>query len=284
VSVVIPALNGSQTLSQQLEALAGQDYPGDWEVVLADNGSDDDTIDVARRWESKVPLVVVDASARRGISFARNAGWRAASGDLVAYTDADDAVDSGWLTALAGASPRADLLGGVYETDVLNDPVVRAWRDPLPTEHLPEAGRFLRFAVGGNLAVWAEVLQSMGGFNEDYERGATDVEFSWRAQLAGFELQFIRGAIVHHRYRQRMVDLSRQFYRYGRSDAQLYRDFRQKGMPPEGMAMGVLAWARLFVQCPQSLVTRARRGRLVRRVAYRTGRLAGSVKFGVSYL
>jgi glycosyltransferase involved in cell wall biosynthesis len=50
VSVVVPNLNGAATLPDQLEALAGQTYTGDWEVILADNGSTDTSADVVREW------------------------------------------------------------------------------------------------------------------------------------------------------------------------------------------------------------------------------------------
>jgi glycosyltransferase involved in cell wall biosynthesis len=283
VSVVVPALNAAATLHQQFEALAKQDYAGPSELIFVDNGSDDETIGVAEDWKAKLRLRVVDASARRGISFARNQGWRAASGDLIAFTDADDVVDIGWLSALVAAGPRADLLGGPYEYNCLNDPVVRSWREAWPADGLWLTRGFLPFAATGNFAVWVEVLKSLGGFNEGYQRGATDVEFCWRAQLASYTLCFVPGAVVHHRYRHRVSDLGRQFYRYGRADAHLYRDFRASGMPREGVTRSLLSAGWSILHLPDLLVSRSRRGRWVRRASYRAGRVAGSVRFGVLY-
>jgi glycosyltransferase involved in cell wall biosynthesis len=69
VSVVIAALNAAATLPLQLAALAAQDYSGSWEVVVADNGSTDATVAIAREFASSLPhLVLVDASDRRGQS------------------------------------------------------------------------------------------------------------------------------------------------------------------------------------------------------------------------
>ena len=72
ISVIIPVFNGAETIDAQLEALSRQSWSGTWEVVIADNGSTDDTL--ARVNGAVHPLPskrVVDASAQRGPSFAR---------------------------------------------------------------------------------------------------------------------------------------------------------------------------------------------------------------------
>ena len=56
VSVVVVMRNAAATIGEQLEALSRQDYAGPWEVVLADNGSTDDSVAVARQWEDRLPL------------------------------------------------------------------------------------------------------------------------------------------------------------------------------------------------------------------------------------
>jgi len=73
VSVVMPVLNGAATLPQQLRALAAQTYPGRWELVVADNGSTDETAQVVREWTGRLPcLRLVDASDRMSTNYARN--------------------------------------------------------------------------------------------------------------------------------------------------------------------------------------------------------------------
>jgi glycosyltransferase involved in cell wall biosynthesis len=151
VSVVIPARNARRTLGAQLEALRAQDYAGPWELVVADNGSTDGTADLASAWAHTLPLRVVDASLRRGASFARNRGWRSALGDLMAFCDADDVVSSGWLSRLTEAAEEADLVGGPYEFRRLNAIQGQPWWDGAS---LPVGLNFLPFMVGGNLAVW----------------------------------------------------------------------------------------------------------------------------------
>ena len=81
VSVVIPALNVADTIGQQLDGLACQNFNGNWEVIVADNGSTDSTREVVESFADRLPaLKVIDASDRRGINHARNVGSQAARG------------------------------------------------------------------------------------------------------------------------------------------------------------------------------------------------------------
>ena len=81
VSVVMPVLNGMPWIEHQLRALAAQQLDADWEVVVADNGSDDGTRFCVEQWSERQPRIrLADASARRGEAAARNIGVRAARG------------------------------------------------------------------------------------------------------------------------------------------------------------------------------------------------------------
>ena len=73
LSVIIPARDAGATIGTQLEALAAQQWPGRWEVIVADNGSRDDTVARAEAWRDRLPgLRVIDASSVPGASHARN--------------------------------------------------------------------------------------------------------------------------------------------------------------------------------------------------------------------
>ena len=136
--MVIPAYNAAATLAEQLEALAGQQYEDDWEVVIADNGSTDGTADIARRYLPRFKaLTLVDGGPRRGHSAPRNAGAKAARGELLAFCDADDIVAPGWLQAMADAARHYDLIGGWLDVRALNDDSTRSWHRPWPRDRLP---------------------------------------------------------------------------------------------------------------------------------------------------
>ena len=280
VSVVIAARNAARTLEQQLDALLRQDYAGSWEVVVADNGSTDGTSEIARRWSSSVPLRVVDASARRGASFARNQGWRSALGDFVAFCDADDVVSRGWLSRLSEAAEEADLVGGPYEFHRLNAWTGRPWWDG---SGLPMGWRFLPFGVGGNLAAWTDALRTLGGFNESYPR-LQDVELCWRAQLSSLRLGFAPEAIVHCRHRTRLADTALQAYSLGYQQPHLYRDFGRHGMPRSNPYTFLLVAGGLLRRSPAAAISRARRRTWIHHACEQLGRMAGSMRHRTLYL
>ncbi|HMH57548.1 MAG TPA: glycosyltransferase family A protein [Galbitalea sp.] len=91
ISVVIPALNDSAMLATCLDALAAQTRPAD-EIIVVDNGSTDDTADVARRAGARVVI-----EPRRGIPAATAAGFDAALGSLIGRLDADSVPASNWI-------------------------------------------------------------------------------------------------------------------------------------------------------------------------------------------
>src|SRR6266516_649107 len=111
ISVIVPVLDAAEHLPQQLEALAGQDYPGPWEAVIADNGSTDGSVELALRRLGDLPGGrLVRAERARSASHARNAGAAEARGDFLAFCDADDVAHCEWLTELAAAARQGDLV------------------------------------------------------------------------------------------------------------------------------------------------------------------------------
>jgi glycosyltransferase involved in cell wall biosynthesis len=280
ISVVIPAYNAAASLPAQLDALASQTYRGEWEVIVADNGSTDETSALASAALGRVPdLRVVDASSRRGASHARNVGVRAARGEFVLFCDADDVVAHTWLEAMAAAIRSCDVVGGAVDEAVLNRP---GNVSPTPGDRLWQKD-FLPSAIGTNCGVRTRILHELGGFNESY-LSCNDVEFFWRLQLAGHRVCFVRDAVVHHRDRAGIPALARQAWRFGRGDAQLYRDFRHRGMPRSPIRQAVKAWVTLFLLAPWYWANRGRRRHWVSAVARRVGRVAGSAHFRTLYL
>lgn len=228
VSVVIPVHNAADVLPEQLEALSAQTYAGPFEVVIADNGSTDDLSGAVARYSDRLSISVVPATARRGVSHARNAGCRAAQGDYIAICDADDVVSPGWLEAFVAASPTADLLGGSLELERLNDPKAVRWRDIHPRS-LNVSLRFLPFPQGCNVALWRRVFETTGGWDEDLLAGGDDADFAWRAQLAGLSLVMVEDALVHYRVRSSLPATMRQTVAYAAARGALMRRFRAHG-------------------------------------------------------
>ncbi|TQC46902.1 glycosyltransferase family 2 protein [Rhodococcus sp. WS4] len=231
VSVVIPVLNCRDLLDVQLEALSKQTYAGGFEVIISDNGSTDGLEghlqDHPLRDELKI--MYVDSSDRRGAAHARNVGVDNATGEFIAFCDADDRVHKGWLTALVQFAADYDVVGGAVETVSLNTPEVQSW-SPMPAPEEQGQG-FLPHAAGANMGCWAKVYSELHGMNEDFAN-AQDVEFLWRAQLSGYRFGFLKTALVAYRLRENKDALRRRDKALGYSFAQLAGAFREAGHPP----------------------------------------------------
>lgn len=278
LSVIIPARNAAPWLPEQLEGLAEQAYTGAWEVIVADNGSTDETRAVAEAWRGRLPVRVVDASHQPGVSVARNAGARQARGATLLFIDADDMVAPGWLQAMAAAAGRFDGWGGRLDETTLNDPRHLAWRGVRLQTGLTEG--FLPHPQGANCGVRATAYAAIGGFDEQFCRGGgDDVEFFWRLQLAGYDVGFVPEAVVRYRHRGGLRALARQQFRYGRATAQLYREFARFGMPGDSATVALKAWTWLALNAPRAAAFEGFRGRWVRILARRLGRLQGSLEY-----
>jgi glycosyltransferase involved in cell wall biosynthesis len=223
--VIVPCYNAGPELADQLGAVAKQDYGGEFEVIVADNGPADRS---ARRWaDPGTPARFVNASARRGPGPARNAGSRAARGDFFAFCDADDLVSPEWLRQMVQTAGEADVVGGRMESTRLNGPVTCACYD-LTDPAAPHLD-FLPTAAGANLGIWSDVFADLGGFDESSLTGE-DVALVWIAQLRGYAYR-ASPALVHKRLPCGARDAARRFFRYGMGDAWLYRRFAESGMP-----------------------------------------------------
>jgi glycosyltransferase involved in cell wall biosynthesis len=276
ITVVVPARNAGAVLGGQLDALCAQTYRGEWEVLVADNGSSDDTAAVARRWAERLPaLRVVPAYEARGPGAARNTGARSASSDLLAFCDADDRVAPGWLAAFVRALEDADVVAGATDISSLAYP-------PEGEIRYFHAGLFgfLPAGLGANLAVRRSAFLDLGGFDEQMRVGE-DIDFCWRSQLAGLRYAEAPDALVIKRVPITTREILRKTFVYGRSDAALYRRYHAKGMPRE---------IRRLVMIPKWLIRYAHflfrpqmRNQWAWQAATFAGRLVGSVEHGVLY-
>jgi glycosyltransferase involved in cell wall biosynthesis len=278
VSVVIPALNGAKTIGLQLEALSRQTYHGPWEVIVIDNGSRDGTRGVVESWTERLPrLRLIEAVERRGANYARNAGCRASGGDVLLFCDADDIVDSDWITAMITALHTYDAVGGGIERRSLNDEIALAVRPPKPVNALLDTFGFLPHAQTANCGVRRELWSRIGGFDENYQHGSDDIEFFWRVQLSGATLGFAPDAVVHYRLRSDLRSIVRQAYNYGRSHTMLFRTFRAAGMPPSTFGQVSREWWWIAAHSPALLGSKRDRAVWLKRVALRWGRIVGSL-------
>ena len=284
VTVIIPAFNAADTIGDQLEALTRQTYAGPWEVIVSDNGSTDGTPSVAESFKGRVPgLRVVDASARRGVSHARNAGAAAARGDVLLFCDADDVVVDEWVETMQRALSAHEVVGGCLDCTKLNSPnTLRNHHDHDASGRAAPLG-MLPYAVGATCGVRTSVFNSLSGWNETYVNGADDEDFSWRAQLASHRLGFASEAVVAYRHRSTLRGHVRQHFGYGAAQALLYRDYGCHGMRRRSPGTVLRGWAWILLNATD-LRDRDKGWEWWRAVALQAGRIRGSFRYRVLFL
>ncbi len=206
VSVIIPVLEDAEGLQQCLTALDRQSYPGNlMEIVVVDNGSERDIRAVVDRHPSARFLSETTPSSYA----ARNTGLRAATGDVLAFTDADCIPDANWIRRGVARLLRADkpgLVGGridIFPTNA-NAPTAAELFEVvagLPQKTYIERWRF---AATANMFTTPRVVAAVGPFNEKLQSGG-DLEWGNRVHAAGMSQAYADDAIIAHPARPTMA-------------------------------------------------------------------------------
>jgi glycosyltransferase involved in cell wall biosynthesis len=235
VSVVIACKNEEHHVGTMLESLARQSWNGSWEVVVADNGSTDDTLEVVRSFRDRLPrLLVVDAAGARGYALARNAGVAQSSGSKLLFLDADDAVNEGYVGAMASALDDTGLVCARLGFDRLNAPwVVDIWPAPWQQDEPIGLLGFLPFAGGGTVGILRSLFEGLGGFRQRRPSSQfEEADLCWRAQLAGHRPpHVVQDAVLQYRLPTRLNELYRRGHNYARGQRTLYSLYAEHGMP-----------------------------------------------------
>ena len=179
ISVVIPAWNAAQTLAETLDSVAAQTLLAT-EVIVADDGSDDATAMVARQ-HPLCPTVLQLTHA--GVAATTNAAIRQASGDCLAFIDADDLWPPGKLAAqaeLLGQRPDIDASLGMFSSFVCPRTDIRL-RERFVVPATAQPGW-----LTGTLCLRREVFSRVGLFSEDLSNGFA-IDWFDRARKAGIQ-------------------------------------------------------------------------------------------------
>ncbi|MBS1818007.1 MAG: glycosyltransferase [Acidobacteria bacterium] len=226
VSVVVCAYNAADTLEDNLTSLERLSYPN-YEVILVNDGSRDRTSDIGHAH----PSVRVIDIPNGGLSAARNVGLAAATGEIVAYTDADTRVDRDWLTFLVQPFLRSDVVGsGGPNVVPADDPPIAQCiaRAPGGPTHVLLDDRIAEHVPGCNMAFRRDALLAIGGFNPIYLRAGDDVDVCWRLQARGGKIGFAAAALVWHHHRSSVKAYWRQQVGYGEGERWLLAHHPEK--------------------------------------------------------
>ncbi|HEY2015124.1 MAG TPA: glycosyltransferase, partial [Bryobacteraceae bacterium] len=225
ISVVVCTYNGSRTIRDTLAGLGRLDY-ADFEVIVVDDGSTDDTAEIV----AKYPVLLI-RTPNRGLSSARNTGMETATGSIVAYIDDDAYPDEHWLQYLAWTfltTPYAGV-GGPNIPPPGDGPIAECVAHaPGGPVHVLISAREAEHIPGCNCAFRKECLEAVGGFDATFRTAGDDVDLCWRLMERGWKLGFQPAAVVWHHRRNSLRAYWKQQKGYGKAEALLERKWPSK--------------------------------------------------------
>ena len=211
---MVPAWNAAALLPRLFDALGKQTV--EHEVLVVDAASSDETAAVARASGASVV-----AAQKRNRSLARNLGVAAASGDAIAFTDADCLPVPGWVEALEGCLASWPLASGPVRMTTGPDPNMAERFDVLwryPQERYTAAG----LATSANLAIRRGAFDAVGGFDLRHHHGE-DTDLCLRALDSGFALGWCPAAEIAHPAATSLRAVARRGFENGASARRLAR-------------------------------------------------------------
>lgn len=213
ISVVVPAKDSANTLKGCMQALLHQEgmhYGQDYEVIVVDDGSSDETAEIARQH-----AVRVICQPNLGPAAARNAGARVANGEILAFTDADCTPSPTWLSDLTKPLGIPQVVGvkGVYRT-YQTELIARFVQLEYEYKYVRMRKQATIDFIDTNNAIYRKDLFILnGGFDESFRvPSVEDQEFSFRLARKGYRMVFEPSAIVYHAHDRTLVEyLQRKF-------------------------------------------------------------------------
>ncbi|MFV8342085.1 glycosyltransferase family 2 protein [Flavobacterium sp. XS2P39] len=197
VSIIVPCYNQAQYLDESLQSLCDQTYTN-WECAIVNDGSPDNTEEVARKWEDKDPRFTYLYKENGGVSSARNLGIEKAEGVFVLTLDADDKYEATFIEKALNVlvnNPEIGIVSswGKYFT---NDKQLHVFKTTARsiTDFL-----FHNAANMGSSLYRKECWEKVGGYDEDPRNGYEDWEFYLRVCNLGWKVHIIEEVLFFYR-------------------------------------------------------------------------------------
>jgi len=209
-SIVINTLNRGDLLQKTLESLQWIDYRGEFEVVVVNGPSTDNSEEVIHAWTPRIRAGKCDVA---NLSVSRNIGICMAKGDIIAFIDDDAIPEPEWLQQLAVpyADPRVGGAGGLvydhtgYSFQYRYGLVDRFGNADLTPERATPHLAFPKsnsvpHLLGANSSFRRSALLEIGGFDEEFEYYLDETDVCLRIVDAGYVIAQLPCAYVHHKF------------------------------------------------------------------------------------
>ena len=248
-SVVISAYNAASTLGECLASVRQLNYP-DYETIVIDDGSTDSTSQIAE--QAGVKAIRLE---HRGLASARNVGVEAASGEIIAFIDADARADRDWLYHLVETITRRDAAaasGPNFAPAAASARAAAMAAAPGLPREVRAGDDVLAQLCGCNMAISKAALSRIGGFDPAFTTAGDDVDLSWRLAASGETLAYAPGATVIHERRATLAAYLAQQRGYGFGEGLLFLRYPHRDAAEDGIYAGpswlaaILGGARVY--------------------------------------
>jgi glycosyltransferase involved in cell wall biosynthesis len=234
-SFIVIAFNEAATLERTLRSITAQEELDDYEILVIDDASTDDTVAVAERYaESDPSLRVIRQATNRGRGAARKLGVEAARGEFIATVDSDIVLPPAWYRTCRAELADDDAVGGIAVPD---GDVAYLYRrfglEPRPVPHI--------VGLTGNNALYRSSVFSAVQFDEDLRNGE-DVALGHAMDAAGLRARVIDGLYVRHEESKTFAQSLAWLFESGIGASRQLRRFRQP-RPPDLVFAAFLASA-----------------------------------------
>ena len=209
VSVIVVNWNRARLLQECLCALSRQSY-SNFEIILVDNGSSDDSVSLVK--ENFPAVKVVELAENRGFTGGNSAGLEVANGDFIALVNNDARTDRDWLKKLlqpmladpsVGICASKLIIDGTEVIDSAGNGLTTGgvgFNRGLGTDMQHFSVSELVFGACGAAALYRRsMLAKIGFFDEEFFLYDEDIDLSFRAQLAGWKCKYVSDAVAHHK-------------------------------------------------------------------------------------
>jgi GT2 family glycosyltransferase len=210
-SVIVVCFNAAEVLGRCLDQLFAQDY-ANYEVIVVDDGSEDETVAVAERASHRGELTLVRSPHNRGCPHARNLGLRRARGEIVAFVDADGFAAPSWLGHVVEAFAADSAIGAVASTVFFNaNPLVingaggtvnrQGWAADLSMGESYEQAEIaseVLYPMGCGMALRRAAFEHVGAFDDRMLNYYDDVDYGIRLWRAGYRVVVAPEAWIDH--------------------------------------------------------------------------------------
>ena len=198
ISIIIPVYNATLTLKECLDAVFNISYKN-FEVILVSDGSTDNTLEIAKKYECKI----IELPQNNGAAFSRNEGSKKASGDILFFVDADVILKKNSLDILNNKFSDKNIwaIQGIYSHEPMYESIFTQYQQSYMSFFTWSKNlTYAPFVVSACFAIRRELFIQSKGFNSNIKSATCeDEEFGMKLINEGYKINIVRELNVEHR-------------------------------------------------------------------------------------